>query len=116
MILYVGIEEKDAPHFEFRPSPSGDVVLPDDITNNYKALLDAVAASIRGRNADEDLTNGYSLMADPQGRELQQGFIPLLARDLALVLIAGMLLLELSRARDSEAERERWPAARQAGA
>jgi hypothetical protein len=40
----------------------------------------------------------------------------LLARDLALVLIAGMLLLELSRARDSEAERERWPAARQAGA
>jgi hypothetical protein len=85
MILYVGIEEKDAPHFEFRPSPSGDIALPDDIANNYKALLDAVAASIRGRNADEDLTNGYSLMADPQGRELQQAFIPMLARDLALV-------------------------------
>jgi hypothetical protein len=40
----------------------------------------------------------------------------LLGRDLALVLIAAVLLMELSRARDSEAERERWPAARQAGA
>jgi len=40
----------------------------------------------------------------------------LLARDLALVALAGVLLLELSRARDSEAGRERWPAARRAGA
>ncbi|HEY2182880.1 MAG TPA: glycosyltransferase 87 family protein [Gaiellaceae bacterium] len=40
----------------------------------------------------------------------------LLVRDLALVALAGVLLLELSRARDSEAERARWPAARQAGA
>jgi hypothetical protein len=40
----------------------------------------------------------------------------LLARDLILVLIAAVLLVELSRARDSEAETERWPAARQAGA
>jgi hypothetical protein len=85
MVLYVGVEEKDAPHFEFRPTPSGDVQLSEDIANNYHALLDAVAASIRGRNADEDLTNGYSLMADPQCRELQQALIPMLARDLALV-------------------------------
>ena len=40
----------------------------------------------------------------------------LLARDLALVAIAALFLLELSRARDSEAGRERWPAARRAGA
>jgi len=40
----------------------------------------------------------------------------LLARDLALVVIAVVFLLELSRARGSEAGRERWPAARQAGA
>jgi hypothetical protein len=40
----------------------------------------------------------------------------LLARDLALVMLAGVLLVGLSRARDSEGERERWPAARQAGA
>jgi hypothetical protein len=40
----------------------------------------------------------------------------LLVRDLALVAISALLLLELSRARDSAAERERWPAARRAGA
>jgi Glycosyltransferase family 87 len=40
----------------------------------------------------------------------------LLARDLALVAIAVLFLLELSLGRDSEAGRERWPAARQAGA
>jgi hypothetical protein len=40
----------------------------------------------------------------------------LLARDLALVVIAVVLLVELSRARDSAAETERWPAAPQAGA
>lgn len=85
MVLYVGVEERDAPHFEFRPTPSGDAALPEDIVNNYHALMEAVAGSIRGHNADEDLTNGYSLMADPQCRELQQTFLPMLSRDLALV-------------------------------
>ncbi len=28
MVLYVGIEEKDSPHFEFRPEPTGDITLP----------------------------------------------------------------------------------------
>ena len=40
----------------------------------------------------------------------------LLARDLALVALAALLLWGVSRARDSAAETERWPAAQQAGA
>jgi len=40
----------------------------------------------------------------------------LLSRDLLLVAIAGVLLLDFSRARDSAGGRERWPAARRAGA
>jgi hypothetical protein len=40
----------------------------------------------------------------------------LLARDLALVALAGVLVLELSRARDFGAGRERWPAVRRAAA
>lgn len=40
----------------------------------------------------------------------------LLARDLILVLIAAVLIVELSRARDSAAETERLPDAQQAGA
>lgn len=40
----------------------------------------------------------------------------LLARDLALVALAAVLLASLSRARDSAGGRERWPAARRAAA
>jgi hypothetical protein len=40
----------------------------------------------------------------------------LLVRDAALVALTALLLLGLSRARDSAAGRERWPAARRAGA
>jgi uncharacterized membrane protein len=40
----------------------------------------------------------------------------LLVRDLALVALAVVLALELSRARDSVGRRGRWPAARRAGA
>ena len=85
MILYVGVEEKDAPHFDFHLAPTGDVTLAPGLADKYRDFLDAVAGSIRGRNADEDLTNGYSLMADPECRGLQLGFIPLVTRDLALI-------------------------------
>jgi hypothetical protein len=40
----------------------------------------------------------------------------LLARDLALVALAGVLVLDLSRAEDSAGRRAGWPAARQAAA
>ena len=85
MILYVGVEERDAPHFDFHPAPTGDITLAPGVMDKYREFLDTVADSIRGRNADEDLTNGYSLMADPDCRKLQQEFIPLAARDLPLI-------------------------------
>ncbi len=85
MILYIGVEERDAPHFEFHSAPAGDIALPVELTANYHTFLDSVAASIRGHNADEDLTNGYSLMADSECRELQKTFIPVVERDLALI-------------------------------
>lgn len=85
MVLYVGIEEKDEPHVEYHPMPTGDIVLSPDLMDSYRKFLDNVAESIRGRNADEDLTNGYSLMADPGCRELQQTFLPLVDRDLNVI-------------------------------
>jgi uncharacterized membrane protein len=85
MILYVGVQEKDAPHFEFRPAPSGDVSLPVELVGNYHTFLDTVASSIHTGPADEDLTHGYSLMADSQCRELQQAFMPFVANDLMLL-------------------------------
>jgi hypothetical protein len=85
MILYVGVEERDEPHFAFRPAPKGDVTLPPELVSKYREFLDQVAESMRSRNTDEDLTNGYSLMADTECRELQLAFLPLVEHNLTLI-------------------------------
>jgi hypothetical protein len=85
MILYVGVEEKDAPHLELHPAPTGDVKLPSELYDSYLSLLEAAEGSMRGKNADEDLTNGYSLMADPQARGIQERFPPLVEQNLVLL-------------------------------
>lgn len=85
MVLYVGVEERNSPHIDFNSPPTGSVSLPADLFANYRAFLDEVAGSIRGRNADEDLTEGYSLMADAECRHLQQSFIPTVTANLDLI-------------------------------
>lgn len=85
MILYVGVEERDAPRLEFHTAPTGEAHLPSALYDDYLSFLEAVEGSIRGRNADEDLTNGYSLMADPYSRVFQKGFIALADQNLALL-------------------------------
>ena len=84
-VLYIGIEERNAPHIEYRAQPGGTITLPKDINDNYQALINATEASMRANNADEDLTNGYSLMADPESRGVQQAFLPLVEANLGTV-------------------------------
>jgi hypothetical protein len=85
LVLYVGVEERDSPHMDYHPAPTSDATLPPSLLSAYRNFLDEVAASIRGRNNDEDLTAGYSLMADPASRSLQQSFLPAVAADLPTV-------------------------------
>jgi len=82
MILYVGVEERDAPHMEFHPIPGGVESLAPGLMANYRRFLDEVEDSMRAKNADEDLTNGYSLMADPDCRNLQKSFLEAMQADL----------------------------------
>jgi hypothetical protein len=84
-VLYIGIEERNQPHIEYHSAPTADLTLPKEIAEKYQAVIDAAAASMRARNADEDLTNGYSLMADPEARQLQQSLIPLVDANLGTV-------------------------------
>jgi hypothetical protein len=84
-ILFVGIEEKGAAHFEFRSEPAGQVRLPDEIVEAYRQFLDAVESAVRAGNASEDLRSGHSLMADPACRELQQRFAAFAGQNLALL-------------------------------
>jgi len=72
--LFIGIEEKGAPHLAFHSPPSGDAVLPDDVAEIYHQFLDAVREAAHRGSTAEDLTSGHSLMADPAARLLQFQF------------------------------------------
>ena len=76
-VLYVGIEEKGAEHFDLREPPEGDVELPKEILSGYRDFLDAYALAARRDALAEDLTHGHSLMADPLVREIQLKFFDL---------------------------------------
>ncbi|HVN05018.1 MAG TPA: HEAT repeat domain-containing protein [Bryobacteraceae bacterium] len=72
--LFIGIEEKGAPHLAFHSQPPGDEVLPEEMADTYHKFLDAVRAAARRGSTAEDLTAGHSLMADPDARDLQYRF------------------------------------------
>lgn len=84
-ILYIGIEERNQPHIDFHSAPTSDVKLPQDIAEKYDALLNATDLSLHSKGADEDLTNGYSLMTDPDARDIQKSLLPLVEANLAAV-------------------------------
>jgi hypothetical protein len=80
-ILYVGIEEKGAIHFDPREAPEGDVDLPKEVLSGYRDFLEAYALAARRDDLAEDLTHGHSLMADPLAREIQIKFFDLAKAD-----------------------------------
>ena len=46
-ILYVGIEEKGAPHFDLREPPEKEIALPEEIVSTYNRFLDAAQTAAR---------------------------------------------------------------------
>lgn len=84
-VLYIGIEERNQPHLNYHADPTDNVMLPKEIRDKYEAILNATAASMQSKKADEDLTNGYSLMADPDARAAQEALLPLVDSNLAAV-------------------------------
>jgi len=79
-VLYVGVEERGAPHFDLRDEPEGEMVLPAEMTAAYRDFLATFEDAARRGVTAEDLTHGHSLMADPATREIQQRF-PAMAKD-----------------------------------
>lgn len=84
-ILYVGIEERGAPHFDLREPPEGDANLPDEIATAYNRFLEAAQAASRRGSTAEDLTRGHPLMADGSARAIQETFPTLVDQNLASV-------------------------------
>jgi hypothetical protein len=73
-MLFVGIEERGAPHFDFHSPPESAVSLPDEVTGAHTRFLAAYEASARSGETREDLTRGHALSADPDVRTLQESF------------------------------------------
>jgi len=73
MILYVGIEEKGAPHFDLREPPTTDLQLPEDVQTTYRRFVEATR---RGQSG-EDVTHGHALSSNPEAREIQEQFVPI---------------------------------------
>ena len=84
-ILFVGLEEKGAPHFDFRSPPSGNLSLPPDLVETYGKLMEAVMQAAQAGSTAEDLTHGYSLMANPECRALQEQFPPFAEKNVELL-------------------------------
>jgi hypothetical protein len=74
IVLYVGIEERGAVHFDLREAPEGEVALAPEIMALYRRYFDAFEQAVRRGSTAEDLTHGHSLMADPLVREIQVQF------------------------------------------
>ena len=77
--LFIGVEEKGSPHFDYRTVPAGSAALPPEIMDTYHAFLAAVERAAQAGNAAEDLTAGHSMMADPAARALQENLASLAA-------------------------------------
>ncbi|HLN02294.1 MAG TPA: HEAT repeat domain-containing protein [Bryobacteraceae bacterium] len=81
-MLFVGIEEKGAAHFELRTPPAGDVTLPKELSDPYQDLVAAIERAAHRGSTAEDLTHGHPLAADPDARAMQEGFVQLVPQHL----------------------------------
>ena len=73
--LFIGIEERGAPHPAFQTAPTGDAALPELLVNTYQLFLQAVQGAAARGHTSEDLTAGHALMDDVQARAYQERFV-----------------------------------------
>ena len=74
LILYVGIQERGMPLFEYRPVPTEDVFLPAEVSQAYTEFTAALGRAAAAGDLAEDLTAGHSLMRNPDCRAIQERF------------------------------------------
>jgi hypothetical protein len=74
-ILYVGIEERGAPHFSYRAEPDGEAKVPEEVEKAYMAFIEQVNEAAKADTPQEDLTEGHSLMKFAPAREIQLQFV-----------------------------------------
>ncbi|MCC7175616.1 MAG: HEAT repeat domain-containing protein [Bryobacterales bacterium] len=76
-MLFVGVEEKGAPHFEVRAAPASSSVLSEALVEKYGAFLELYERSARPGQDSESLARGYALSSIPEVRAYQESFVEL---------------------------------------
>lgn len=74
-VLYVGIEERGAPHFDFHSPPGLDLKVPDEVSQTWLDFITGLELAGKYGNVEEDLTQGHSLLSDPDSRQCQEKFV-----------------------------------------
>ena len=80
--LFIGIEERGAPHAAFRSEPAGEAALPQELLDAYQQFLAAIARAAARGNTTEDLTSGHSVLDDAGASALQPQFVTFAAEHL----------------------------------
>lgn len=78
--LFVGIVEEGATPPKFGLPPQRAVRLPEPVLATARQLQDAVQAAVRSGNAEEDRTQGHSLLRDSTARAIQERYLEYAAR------------------------------------
>jgi hypothetical protein len=73
--LFIGVEERGAPHSAFRSEPAGEAALPQDLLDAYQQFLAALTRAAARGNTAEDLTSGHSVPDDADASALQPQFV-----------------------------------------
>lgn len=76
-VLYIGIEERGAPAFNYREAPEGTTKLPEEVVDAYLDFFGKLQTAIRQDDIVEDLTRGHSIMANRDAQAAQLKFLPL---------------------------------------
>jgi hypothetical protein len=80
--LFIGIEERGAPHSAFRSEPAGEAALPRDLLDAYQQFLTALTRAAARGNTTEDLTSGHSVLDDADASALQPRLVTFAAEHL----------------------------------
>ncbi|MBL8227197.1 MAG: hypothetical protein JNL98_01915 [Bryobacterales bacterium] len=79
-ILYVGIQERGADHFEFREPPSADIRLPEEVEKEWTEFLTSLSVAARQGDVAEDLSRGHSFARNEDVRRSQLKFVEFAAQ------------------------------------
>jgi hypothetical protein len=82
VIVYVGIQERDAATMRFRSAPTGQARLAADIVQSGEEFVNALILAVQRGDAGEDHSQGHAFTHDPATRAVQEQFVMYARRDL----------------------------------